>query len=87
MQQLVTNTAMIDRATLASALAKATATLLSFRNEQGVWTGELSSSALSTATAVTALSLYDQNTEQNQNAPLIGLGLNWLVENANDDGG
>src|SRR4051794_1960973 len=85
--QLVTNTAMIDRATLASALSKATATLLSLRNEQGVWTGELSSSALSTATAVTALSIYDQNTEQQQNSALIALGLNWLAENANGDGG
>ena len=85
--QLVTNTAMVDRATLASALSKATATLLSARNQQGVWTGELSSSALSTATAVTALAIYDQNIEQNQNAALISLGLNWLAENANGDGG
>src|SRR5437764_1255856 len=85
--QLVTNTAMVDRAILASSLAKATATLLSARNDQGVWTGELSSSALSTATAITALSLYDQNTEQNQNSALIAMGLNWLAENANGDGG
>src|SRR3954467_900596 len=85
--QLAANTATVDRSTLASALSKATAMLLSCRNEQGVWTGEVSSSALATATAVTALGLYDQNTEQNQNAALISMGLNWLAENANGDGG
>jgi len=84
--QLV-STATVDRAILASSLAKATSALLSSRNAQGVWTGALSSSALSTATAVTALALYDQHTEQNQNAALIALGLNWLAEHANNDGG
>src|SRR5882672_5163126 len=87
--QLVANTAMVDRSTVASALAKATATLLALRNSEGVWTGELSSSALSTATAVTALALFDKHSESanHHNAELICQGLKWLAANANDDGG
>ena len=47
----------LDRARLEQALAKARAALLAERGPHGHWEGELSSSALSTATAVTALDL------------------------------
>ena len=50
---------------------------------QGFWTGELSSSALSTATAVTALATLDRVAH----AALIVRGLRWLAENQNVDGG
>jgi len=58
-------------------------TILSLRNEKGVWDGRLSSSALSTAVAVFAL--WKFNPESNQKH--IDAGLNWLVENINSDGG
>ena len=52
--------------------------------EGGVfWNGELSSSALSTATAVAALALMDRNAHASQ----IARGLDWLAANANGDGG
>ncbi len=46
---------MIDRDRLTSAYEKARADLLAEQNAGGHWTGELCSSALSTATAVSAL--------------------------------
>ena len=51
--------------------------LLAERVSAGHWTGELSCSALSTATAVIALG----------NDPLAAKGLEWLERNQNDDGG
>lgn len=55
----------------------------------GTWEGELSSSALSTATAVTALEHVrrkqpERSVEFN---PLIEAGLRWLVDHQNEDGG
>lgn len=61
----------------------ATQTLLSARNTQGHWRGHLSSSALSTATAVIALS----KTDATEYAALIHLGLTWLSQTQNQDGG
>lgn len=49
----------------------------------GHWCGELSSSALSTATAVTALATVDRE----RHATLIRGGLEWLAAHANADGG
>jgi len=49
----------------------------------GCWQGRLSGSALSTATAVFALSVVDRA----RHDPLIGKGLDWLIENQNCDGG
>lgn len=49
----------------------------------GYWTGELSSSALSTATAVTALTQVDRAAH----ADGIRGGLHWLAAQANPDGG
>ena len=49
----------------------------------GHWTGTLSSSALSTATAVTAMAAVDPKA----NANLIRDGIAWLAAHANPDGG
>lgn len=57
--------------------------IISFRNDKAVWTGYLSSSALSTAVATFAL--WSANSEKNRT--LVKNGLNWLVENINSDGG
>jgi len=63
--------------------------LLSERCDDGHWVGELSTSALSTATAVMALCVVQRNstppTDNYQS--LIDGGLRWLVEHQNDDGG
>lgn len=61
----------------------ATLALLAELGPDGHWVGELSSSALSTATAVTALAAVDREAH----AGLIRGGLNWLAANANADGG
>jgi squalene-hopene/tetraprenyl-beta-curcumene cyclase len=63
--------------------------LLASRNCEGVWTGDLSSSALSTATAICALSIAERNstTLSETAAPLIQRGLDWLAEHVNTDGG
>jgi squalene-hopene/tetraprenyl-beta-curcumene cyclase len=57
--------------------------LLDARNQAGHWRGELSSSALSTATAIIALSLTDRQAH----ASRIENGLCWLAKNQNKDGG
>ena len=66
-----------------AALENARASLLAERNGVGHWEGELSSSALSTATAVVALSVIDREKFRD----LIAGGLGWLVANQNEDGG
>jgi len=50
---------------------------------QGHWVGELSTSALSTATAVIALASVGAAAD----APLVRRGLSWLAQHANADGG
>lgn len=57
--------------------------LLAERDPSGHWVGELSSSALSTATATLALSTLDRHGNQ----PWIRQGLDWLAHNSNPDGG
>jgi len=57
--------------------------LLSERVPGGHWEGKLSTSALSTATAVLALHVVDPK----GHAELIENGLHWLVKNQNKDGG
>jgi squalene-hopene/tetraprenyl-beta-curcumene cyclase len=69
-------------ANIAEAHAKARDALLAERCAQGYWVGALSSSALSTATAVCALSLADP-----ENRGLVEGGLKWLAEHLNVDGG
>ena len=69
-------------------LANVTATVLQARNTAGHWEGKLSSSALSTATAIFALSTYARATALS--APvqsLIRRGVEWLCSNQNADGG
>src|SRR5580693_3438997 len=61
--------------------------LLAERNTDGYWTGELSSSALSTATTVAALSLVQIHRSSQQYADLIRKGLSWLCSHQNEDGG
>lgn len=60
--------------------------LLDARDGAGHWTGELSTSALSTATAVSALALYAKATGVAQKA-LIEPAVRWLAEHQNADGG
>ena len=60
--------------------------LLSCRTDEGIWQGHLSSSALSTATAITALKFHsDKNAEDL--SLYINAGLEWLYQNQNTDGG
>jgi squalene-hopene/tetraprenyl-beta-curcumene cyclase len=73
----------ITRERLAEAYAKARAHLLSQRTPEGFWVGELASSALSTATAVCALTLADRH----RFAALIGGGARWLLDHQMSDGG
>lgn len=62
--------------------------LLDAREPAGYWEGHLSSSALSTATAVTALSLYQhENPGTPEIAERISDGLQWLADHVNEDGG
>ncbi len=64
-------------------IANTHAHLLSLRTAEGHWEGELSSSALSTATAIVALSLVDGE----QHEALIATGARWLLKYQNEDGG
>lgn len=79
----------VDRDRLQQAVSKATAHLLAQRNAAGHWTGELSASALSTATAIVALTLSARHcaVEDARVLPLITKGLTWLVHHQNADGG
>jgi squalene-hopene/tetraprenyl-beta-curcumene cyclase len=74
---------------LEAALAKTTGALLGERQPGGHWTGKLSSSALSTATAVCALAIYRRHAREPVVAtnPLILRGLDWLARQTNPDGG
>jgi len=56
--------------------------ILSLRNGKGMWTGRLSSSALSTALAVFALWKFDKEKYHSE----ITQGLSWLITNRNADG-
>ncbi len=66
------------------------AALLSERNSAGHWTGELSTSPLSTATAVMALEMVRRSGidySEHDLDELIEGGLGWLAGHQNDDGG
>lgn len=65
------------------AIASTQAHLESLRGQDGHWEGHLSSSALSTATAIVALSLVDRE----KHAALIQRGAQWLCDHQNADGG
>ena len=81
---------MIDFERLRSAYRTARAALLDERTPAGHWVGELSSSALSTATAVSALAIAARHTEpadRRRYAALIDAGLQWIFDRQNHDGG
>jgi squalene-hopene/tetraprenyl-beta-curcumene cyclase len=67
---------------IAAAYRQVRGELLKRRTADGHWVGELSSSALSTATAVAALV-----TSGSSRRDLVDSGLSWLVDNQNPDGG
>jgi squalene-hopene/tetraprenyl-beta-curcumene cyclase len=83
----------IDPVRLEAAYQTALAALLIERTPAGHWVGELSTSALSTATAVMALCLVERRGESGtsatgaSNATLIANGLRWLAQHQNADGG
>src|SRR5258708_452533 len=73
---------------LETAFQCALAALMAERNPQGHWTGELSTSALSTATAICALALVQKHSQSStSHDDLIVGGLAWLVGHQNADGG
>ena len=84
---------MVTPSRLDEALSVALRRLLEARNAAGHWTGTLSTSALSTATACFALTLVSRRlAEENDSDPRdcverVTRGLDWLVHHANPDGG
>src|SRR6185436_3913611 len=71
---------------LEAAYQTALAALLKERTPHGHWVGELSTSALSTATAIMALYLVQKHGGAEHQA-LIDGGLAWLAGHQNEDGG
>ena len=69
------------------ALDRLAADLLAMRNAAGHWEGQLSSSALSTATAVIALTLVDRRRPRPGLDALVRGGVDWLLRTRNADGG
>jgi squalene-hopene/tetraprenyl-beta-curcumene cyclase len=65
------------------AIANTQAHLHALRHARGHWEGHLSSSALSTATAIVALALVDRG----RHAAHIAAGAQWLCDHQNTDGG
>jgi squalene-hopene/tetraprenyl-beta-curcumene cyclase len=87
----VNNCPAIDPARLRAAYHRARTDLLAERTPDGHWVGQLSSSALSTATAISALAVAKptihgrgQNVQADE---LISQGIAWLVKQQNSDGG
>lgn len=76
----------LERSAVREALGNATQQLLAQRTN-GHWRGELSTSALSTATAITALSFVQREARRSEYTELIRGGLDWLLKNQNSDGG
>ncbi|MBN1591271.1 MAG: squalene--hopene cyclase [Pirellulales bacterium] len=79
---------MIDLKQLAQAHKTVSHDLLAQRTETGRWVGQLSASALATATAVSALALVDRRDSAGpSHGELINRAVDWLAHGANDDGG
>ncbi len=72
---------------LEAAAREAVDRLLAERDPSGHWVGELSTSALSTATAVMALFQVEKAHPTGEHRELIRGGLKWLAEHQNADGG
>jgi squalene-hopene/tetraprenyl-beta-curcumene cyclase len=84
----LTTMSSIEPARLDAAYQTALAALLAERHPDGYWVGELSTSALSTAVAVSALALVQKATPTYGSfTPLIDGGLAWLAAHQNADGG
>src|SRR6516164_4163293 len=78
----------VDISALEVAYQTALAALLAERESEGHWVGELSTSALSTAVAVSALALVQKATPAHGSFDrLIAGGLDWLAAHQNADGG
>jgi squalene-hopene/tetraprenyl-beta-curcumene cyclase len=78
----------MDRQRIDRAYRTALTALLAERTPEGYWVGELSTSALSTATAVGALALVRKSAPVPDSfASLIAGGLDWLANHQNADGG
>lgn len=89
----------LERSQLQAAYSTVQQALLEQYREAGHWTGRLASSALSTATAVSALALMERQLPANEegycahesilarDSSLIIRGLHWLAERQNPDGG
>lgn len=77
------------RPRLENANRSAVAALLGERGPGGWWTGELSSSPLSTATAVTALTLVSRGdpAAADRLHAIVQRGFQWLIQSQNADGG
>lgn len=71
------------------AYQRARSELLSARADSGYWEGELSTSALSTATAVMALEMIRRQRPENDQSldSYINQGIHWLATHQNEDGG
>src|SRR6185295_726445 len=90
---------MVDPDRLLAAYETARCDLMSETESSGHWVGQLSSSALSTATAISALALVERHdpttsagffADESREAGLSQLivkGLRWLCDHQNDDGG
>lgn len=82
---------MLPRDRLCHAYHKARQDLLAERVEAGHWVGELSSSSLSTATAVSALAVVVRQTKDSAASarlePLVAQGLEYLARSQNGNGG
>ena len=83
----VQSSAKIDLAIIRSAFDRARSELLSQCSPEGYWLGELSSSALSTATACTALAVVQRASPGATHQTQIQNGLKWLADHQNADGG
>ena len=77
----------IDLQSLRAARDRAVEALLAERAPEGHWVGELSSSALSTATAITALALVREKSVVSGQWSVVESGLQWLAAHQNPDGG
>jgi squalene-hopene/tetraprenyl-beta-curcumene cyclase len=79
---------LVDVSRREAAYQTALAALLAERTTDGHWVGELSTSALSTATAVSALALVRKaSIAHGTFAALITGGIDWLAAHQNADGG
>ena len=79
----------MDSQRIIAAFSKVRESLLAERVEKKHWVGELSSSPLSTATAITALTIADRVLAPNEPRyrETVQRGLQWLIDHANPDGG